>query len=284
MNVATGWLKDIAQWQIGKTLYLSVPFTWRLPKALKLAQAHRGPVLAGGPAVSLMPDYLAADASIGEPCPVSPLIFHNPLATFSSRGCPNRCSFCAIPRIEGDFQELEDWRPAPIVCDNNLLAASKKHFDRVIDRLKPFPFVDFNQGLEARRLKPHHVRRLAELKKAKVRLAFDGLKSEKAVFEAITLCRKHGLNDFGVYVLIGFKDTPADAHYRLEKVREWGIRPSPMRFQPLDALSKNRYIASTWDERLLKDTMRYYSRLVWLGHLSFDEYIGRSTDVLDNAA
>ncbi|MDL2226405.1 hypothetical protein LJB86_01965 [Deltaproteobacteria bacterium OttesenSCG-928-M10] len=279
-----GWIKNIAQWQIGKTLYLSVPFTWLLPKAIKLAQAHRGPVLAGGPAVSLMPDYLAGVALIGEPCPVAPLVFHNPLATYSSKGCPNRCSFCAIPRIEGDFQELKDWRPAPIVCDNNLLAASKKHFDWVIDRLKPLPFVDFNQGLEAKRLKPHHVRRLTELQKVKVRFAFDSLNAEKAVFEAITLCRQHGLKDFGVYVLIGFKDNPADARYRLEKVREWGIRPSPMRFQPLDALSKNSFVGSKWDERTLKDTMRYYSRLVWLGHLSFDEYMGRSADAFDNAA
>jgi hypothetical protein len=280
-----GWLKNIAQWKIGKTLYLSVPFTWLLPKALKLAQAHRGPVLAGGPAVDLMPDYLAGTASIGNPCPVAePLIFHNPLATCTSRGCPNRCSFCAINTIEGDFRELKGWRPAPIVCDNNLLAASKKHFDRVIDSLKPFPFVDFNQGLEARRLKPYHARRLAELKKVKVRFAFDSLKAEKSVLEAITLCRQHGLKVFGVYVLIGFKDTPDDAHYRLEKVREWGIRPSPMRFQPLNALSKNSFVAPEWDERTLKDTMRYYSRLVWLGHFSFAEYCGRATGTFDKAA
>lgn len=270
--ISVGWLKDIAQWRIGKTLYLSIPFTWLLPRALKLAQAHRGPVQAGGPAVSLMPDYLAGSASIGAPCPVTPLIFHNPLATFSSRGCPNRCSFCAIPRIEGDFQELEDWRPAPIVCDNNLLAASKKHFDRVIDRLKQMPFVDFNQGLEARRLKPHHVRRLAELQKVKVRFAFDSLKAEKAVFEAITLCRKRGLKDFGVYVLIGFKDTPAEARYRLEKVRQWGIKPNPMRYQPLDALKKNAFVDGAWDEMTLKKMVRYYSRLCWLEHIDFDDY------------
>lgn len=53
-----GWAKDVTSWRLGHTLYLSVPFTWLLPQARKLALAHRrkGPVLAGGPAVRLLPD------------------------------------------------------------------------------------------------------------------------------------------------------------------------------------------------------------------------------------
>ncbi len=143
------WLKDIARWKIGSTLYLSVPFTWLLPQARQLALLHSGPVQAGGPAVQLMPEFLADVAAVNQPCPVEPLAIHNPFATFTSRGCPNACAFCAVPRLEGDLNELRDWRPAPIICDNNLLAASRKHFDRVIDRLKSMPGVDFNQGLEA---------------------------------------------------------------------------------------------------------------------------------------
>ena len=34
------WRKDIASWKCGKTLYLSVPFTWLLPRAEQLAGAH----------------------------------------------------------------------------------------------------------------------------------------------------------------------------------------------------------------------------------------------------
>lgn len=96
----SGWYKDIAEWRIGGTFYLSVPFTWLLPKALKLAREHKGPVQAGGPAVQLMPNYLSDAAKVNQPCPVEPLIFHNPLATFTSRGCPNNCGLCAVPRLE----------------------------------------------------------------------------------------------------------------------------------------------------------------------------------------
>ena len=265
------WHKKIAEWVIGNTLYLSVPFTWLLPAARSAAQAWPGPVQAGGPAVQLMPDYLADVAAVNQPCPVEPLVFHNPFATFTSRGCPNRCSFCAVPRLEGDLVELEYWRPAPIICDNNLLATSRRHFDRVIDRLKPFTNVDFNQGLEARLLTPHHARRLAELKAPKIRFAFDHVNEESEVASAIQLCRQQGLKDFGVYVLIGFNDTPDDAFYRLEKVREWGIRPNPMRYQPLDALGKNEYVAPGWSDRELKDMMHHYGRLRYTEHIPYKD-------------
>lgn len=266
------WLKGIAGWQIGRTLYLSVPFTWLLPEARELALAHKGPVQAGGPAVMLMPEQLADVVTVNLPSPVEPLLFHNPLATFTSRGCPNQCGFCAVPRIEGDFREIKDWRPAPVVCDNNLLAASSGHFDQVIDRLKAMPFVDFNQGFESRLLKPKHVRRLAELKRVKVRFAFDHINEERSVSDAITLCRAHGLKDIGIYVLIGYNDTPADAKQRLEIVRGWKIRPNPMRFQALDGLIKNTHVDKNWNEIQLKDMTRYYSRLRFLEHVSFEEY------------
>lgn len=274
------WLKSIARWTIGKTLYLSVPFTWMLPQAVALAREYDGPVIAGGPAVQLRPDVLKGLVkAVNQPCPVEPLLFHNPLATWTSKGCVNSCGFCAVPRLEGDFVQLPEWRLAPILCDNNLLASTRSHFNRVIDRLKLLPketlriqSVDFNQGLEARRLKPHHVRRLAELKAVKVRFAFDHVNHESAVAEAVKLCRSQGLKDFGIYVLIGFNDTPEDALYRLEKVRSWGIHPNPMRYQPLDTLAKNAYVSPAWDEEMLKAVVRYYSRLVWLGHISFEEY------------
>lgn len=282
------WSKKVAEWMIGRTLYLSIPFTWLLPTAKSLIEAHDGPVCVGGPAVQLMPDFFKGMAKeINPSCPVEPLLFHNLLATFTSRGCPNQCGFCAVPKLEGDFKQLLEWRLAPVICDNNLLAATRSHYNRVVDRLKllsPATYkmqpVDFNQGLEARLLKPHHVRRLTELKAVKVRFAFDHVNDESQVAEAINLCRRHGLKDFGVYVLIGFNDCPDSALYRLEKVRSWGIMPNPMRYQPLDSLVKNSYVSPAWSEKLLKSVMRYYSRLTWLGHISFEEYCAKHSSLI----
>lgn len=266
------WKKDIASWEIGRSLYLSIPFTWMLPSARKRAMEHRGPVFAGGPAVALLPDFLGGVAETDCESPVPPLVFHNPLATFTSRGCPNRCPFCAVPRIEGGFRELDDWPVRPVVCDNNLLASSRKHFTSVIDKLKALPFVDFNQGLDARLFTPYHAFRMAELKSVKIRFSMDNISSEAAVRDAVNLARSNGLKDFGVYVLIGFRDTPDDARYRLESVRSMGIRPNPMRYQPLDAMEKNEYVSPDWTSKELLRMSRYYSRLRWLEHIPYEDF------------
>jgi len=43
--------------------------------------------------------------------PVDVLRLHNPDATFTTRGCPRACPFCAVPRIEGKFRELRKGGP-----------------------------------------------------------------------------------------------------------------------------------------------------------------------------
>jgi len=260
------WLKDIAQWRIKNTLYLSVVFSWDLQKALRVQEESKLKVVIGGPAAKL------AGIESPEPLPFSPLQFHNPLATFTTRGCPNACEFCAVPKIEGGLRELPSWEIKPVICDNNLLAASQQHFDRVIDSFKPLPYVDFNQGLDAYLFTDHHARRMGELKAACVRFAFDSVNDETAVMDAIARARAHGLKDIGVYVLFGFQDTPDDAKYRLEKIRSLGIRPNPMRYQPLNCQKKNSFVEKGWMKKQLEDTERYYARLRYLEHIPFEEY------------
>lgn len=270
------WRKDIAPWRIGPTLYLSVPFTWLLPEARQMAEAHKGPVVAGGPAVDLMPAYLRDVAKTGVRdagfSPVPPLLFHNPLATFTTRGCPNSCPFCAVPRIEGEFRELSEWDPRPVLCDNNLLAATWGHLKRVVDRLKVLPAVDFNQGLDARLFKQKHAWLFADLQRPKIRFAFDHPNMEGPVKDAVDLARTHGLKDIGIYVLICYDETPEEAVHRLETVRSWGIWPNPMRFQPLDALAKNTHLGPGWTEFRVLRVMKYYSRLRWFKHIPFEEF------------
>jgi len=260
------WLKDIAQWRIKNALYLSVVFSWDLPKALQIQEQSKKIVIIGGPAAKL------AGIESPEPLPFSPLQFHNPLATFTTRGCPNACEFCAVPKIEGGLRELPSWEIKPVICDNNLLAASQRHFDRVIDSLKPLPYVDFNQGLDAYLFTDHHARRMGELKAVKVRFAFDSVNDETAVMDAIARARAHGLKDIGVYVLFGFRDTPEDAKYRLEKVRSLGTWPNPMRYQPLNCQKKNSFVEEGWTKKGLEDMERYYARLRYLEHIPSEDY------------
>jgi hypothetical protein len=173
------WSKGLVSWKKDNTLYISVPFTWLMSKAEELAQKHDGPVLIGGPGT-------------GKPttCPgFNPLELHNPDAVFTTRGCPNNCGFCMVKRLEPDYYEIPNFIPKSCVCDNNFTAASKKHQERAVDKLKTLPFVDFNQGMEAKLFTPGLADLLGNLK-CKIRFAFDRVNYEKYVKEAIDLCKK----------------------------------------------------------------------------------------------
>jgi len=269
VNQLTNWPKHIVTWWDNEVLNISVVFSWQLSYAVKYRDAmlSRGcKIKIGGPAAKLV------GIQDGD---VPALIHHNPYATFTSRGCPNRCQFCAVPKIEGDLVELDDWEPKPVVCDNNLLGCSVKHFDSVIDRLKPIKYVDFNQGLDARLLTDHHIERLRELSTPQLRFAWDNVATESYVMSAIERVKKAGFPSGRIhaYVLFGFKDTPEDALYRFEKLRDLGIKPNPMRYQPLDALKRNCYVGEHWTKEELKRMMRYWARQNWFSKIPYSEYV-----------
>jgi len=274
------WSKRFVEWTdnsgpLAGTAYLSVVFTWDLPEAYQravwLGQEGRQ-IYAGGPAVKLMPDYLSDVAMVNRRS-IPALERHNPMATFTSRGCIRRCGFCAVPRIEGELRELNDWPVRPIVCDNNLLACSRAHFDRVVDRLKPLTGIDFNQGLDARLLTPYHAGRLAELD-CLVRLAFDSVVYESQFMRAYEALRAAGFpkRRIQTYVLIGFEDTPEDALYRLRVVTGLGSMPNPMRYNPLDTLRRDSYVGENWTDSELTRTVRYWANLRYFRAVPFEVF------------
>ena len=270
------WHKDILEWREGETTYISIVFSWHLPQAKRrILNPCFGEkrFVVGGPAVKLNPDYLADIAEIGDDIP-GMLQRHNPLATRTSEGCIRKCKFCAVPRIEGPLRELKDWPLLPIICDNNLLACSRKHFNAVIDGLKQLDWCDFNQGLDARLLTCHHADRLAELKNPKIRLAWDNTKNESEFMGAFEKLRAVGIakKNIQCYVLMGYMDTPEDALYRLSTIKALGIMPNPMRFQPLDSEKKNIYVGRNWTHKELIRYQRYWSNLRYLRGVPFNEF------------
>ena len=110
-------------------VYLSALFTWDLPALVENARraCDMGlQVEVGGPAVTVMAGWVEEKTG---------LLVHRGLrpewegvpgsyrATFTTRGCIRHCPFCAVPRLEPEFQVIEDFTPAPLVLDNNILAA-----------------------------------------------------------------------------------------------------------------------------------------------------------------
>lgn len=276
-----GWSRSVVQWRLGRTLYLSVPFTWLVGEAEEIARDHtrrkRGPVVAGGPGIALLYPDGCEWAKTPESVPFDTLAMHNPMAGISTRGCPNRCPFCAVPRLEGEFRELPEstWKLGPVRTDANLLAASKEHVEELVDRLvhAAVPHVDFNQGLDARRFTPWHAQQLARLDKAMLRFSWDGTGAGPVVHRATTLARAAGFpaRRIRVFVLVGFEDSLEEARDRCETVRGWGLKPNPMRYQRLDARRRNEYVGEGWTANDLRRLCRYYARDIFR-QIPFEEF------------
>jgi hypothetical protein len=268
------WPKDIVEWVEDGVRYLSVPFTWNLPEAKRRAvQGGFGytDTRLGGPAVDLMlaknPSYFDSLGNVRVGGSVPALHRHNPIATRTSMGCPNRCGFCAVPITEPDFYPLDSWEVKPILCDNNFLALPLAHRANVYQSLSDAGLggqVDFNQGLEAGKVTMFDALWLARLK-AKVRFACDTPAMLPVVERAIKICRSAGIakDRLYCYALIGWKDTPAQAWERCRALESIGVTyVCPMWFHELTALEYNAVTEEQtklgWDAAARKHICGYY--------------------------
>ena len=176
---------------------------------------------------------------------------------FASRGCPNRCPYCAVPKLEGDLHACKfsikpfiyPGHKRIIFWDNNILAAP--NWQSIVAEVTELGIeVDFNQGLDASFVTQEVAETLSKMKMPCVRLSYDykgkGKYVKKAI-ELITSCGIRGREIF-VYVLYNFNDTPDDFYERVRDVLTWGAVVFPMRFEPLDSMTRNKYISPSWDK------------------------------------
>jgi hypothetical protein len=271
MTPQIDWPKRPVHWLEGRTLKISIPFTWTLSTARDLIESMRllhDRVVVGGPGVYLMPTYFddLPHVTIGynEPGVLQRV---NTMATRTTEGCIRRCKFCAIGKglVEGGgFRELEDWPDRPILADNNLLAASQPHFDRVIDRLIPWGWADFTQGLDARLLTDHHAARIAQIKKPMVRLALDSMAYADQWEDAFSILRRAKIAKHNIrsYALIAHTTGVDEAWGRCEWIESHGVKSLPMWFHPLDALQWNKVTPEQeslgWNDTERKRIMQYF--------------------------
>jgi hypothetical protein len=193
---------------------------------------------------------------------------------FSSRGCNNKCPYCAVWRVEGGLnscrRSIKDFvYPAHtriILWDNNVLQSPywREVFDELIWFCKVRGMrVDFNQGLDARLITDEVVERLAKMRLLCVRLAYDREDMGPYVEGAIEMLSQRGFRrrSIFVYVLYNFDDDPESFFRRVRDVLSWGAVVYPMRFEPLDALERWKYVGPRWTKEgleVVEDFRRIY--------------------------
>jgi hypothetical protein len=215
----------------------------------------------------LPPDYDFADGTYE-------YYKNNASFAYMTKGCPNRCSFCAVSKLEPEYvdfiplkHQLSSNKKDLILLDNNVLAS--KNFSQIINEIKECGFVkgamygnshrniDFNQGLDARLLTEEKMELLSQLPINPLRIAFDDIKLKELYIEKVRLAHKYGLKHLSNYILFNYKDTPEDLYERLriniELNAELGLSifSFPMRYIPLNAKDR-RYVSAKWNSTQLR--------------------------------
>lgn len=248
MKTKTNWPKKTVTWIKDRTLYVSIPFTWEIEVVqtrLYQRSFEWDQAVVGGPAVRLVPGVfnMIPDVTEGDDYP-GVLQIVNPDATRTSIGCVRDCAFCGVQKIEGKFRELDDWPDLPVICDNNLLAASDRHFDRVIERLQGHRDVEFSFGLDCRLLTNPRAKKIASIKSIKkrgVRIALDDISYEREWVAAVDMLRGAGIakRNLASFALVGFNTGPVEAWERCRFIESAGVRALPVWFHTLYAFQKN---------------------------------------------
>lgn len=210
-------------------VHISVTFTWDKECAFRLFAAWKevhSVVKIGGPALGdpgrdfISSRYLA----IGN--------------VITSRGCPNKCSYCMAREREGDIRELpirEGWR----VHDNNLLACSPAHVIEVCKMLaRQSRRAVLAGGLDAKRFEPWHASLFRETKIDRMYFANDRPGDIEAIRCVAAQCRAAGFtrdHHLYCYVLIGHgDDTVMSAETRLKETWKAGMVPYAMLWRGID--------------------------------------------------
>ena len=199
---------------------------------------------------------------------------------YATRGCPNRCDFCAVQQIEPTFigylplkrqlkslEMLFGERHNLVLMDNSVLASES--LDRIVGDLLDLGYergaklngrqrrVDFNQGTDVRLLTPDRMKLLAMTALRPLRLAFDDSRLRPIYEAGVRLAAEHEVRHLSNYILFNYRDTPEDFYERLRLNpvlnQELGtqIYSFPMKFVPLNAKDRS-YVGKHWSPRLLR--------------------------------
>jgi hypothetical protein len=124
---------------------------------------------------------------------------------FLTRGCPRQCSWCIVPKKEGNIKthaDIDEFlrHQEVVLMDNNILAC--EHGIQQIEKLSQLGVkVDFNQGLDARLIDDPVAHLLSKLKYIRfIRLSCDTMNQLPILQKAVTLLRWYNANPAQIFV------------------------------------------------------------------------------------
>lgn len=118
-------------------------------------------------------------------------------------------------------------------------------------------YLDFNQGVDARKITDENMAQLARLAIRPLRIAFDDIRLKETYIKAVRTAHRHGIKEISNYILFNYKDKPEDLYERLkiniELNRELGIQifSFPMKYSPINRTDRS-YIGVNWTKKSIR--------------------------------
>lgn len=118
-------------------------------------------------------------------------------------------------------------------------------------------YLDFNQGVDGRKINDDNMTQLARLAIKPLRIAFDDIKLKDTYYAAVRTAHRHGIKEISNYILFNYKDKPEDLYERLkiniELNRELGIQifSFPMKYSPINRTDRS-YIGVNWTKKSIR--------------------------------
>ncbi len=165
-----------------------------------------------------------------------------------TRGCPNRCPWCVVPKMDGnevrhvaDLRDFWDGQRVVRLLDDNIMADADE-FCRDCGQLSDAGVHVIWEALDIRLVTDQTAKALATVKQEKsIHFAWDGHSQDDAIGRGIETLSKNGIKPWRLmfYVLVGFNTTSEYDMHRIMTLHRLGANPFVMPFDKSDPYQRH---------------------------------------------
>jgi len=190
---------------------------------------------------------------------------------YLTRGCPNHCRWCVVPRKEGPVRPYRTWKELVrtdtdrlVLMDNNILACD--HGIRQLWDLAGTGYrIDLNQGMDARLVDNGIAEILSRLHWIRfIRFSCDQQGQVGPVKRTVELLGRYGVRPYRIFIYLLVTEDLEDAAYRVEALKGYkginlyaqaernerlGVIPGKMQLEFAQRyIYSGRYRLETWQQ------------------------------------
>lgn len=147
---------------------------------------------------------------------------------YITRGCPNKCRWCIVPKKEGSIKPYRTWeqlvRPDTdklVLMDNNILAC-EYGIGQLESLIGSGYRIDLNQGMDARLVNERVAEIFSRLRWIKyIRFSCDQKPQIEPVCHTIELLERYGVKPYKIFIYLLVTPDLKDASERVEALKKY---------------------------------------------------------------